>query len=111
MGKHKDGYEDILEERRHTSDFAFAFRSQPNVPRYKYNKERDPNQIKQHVLHSDRVQYRIEMVCESIMCVPSHRVQYCNIDLHVDVVLVFCFAKICDMNLDPSKIHAHFAAK
>ena len=63
MGKHKDGFEDILEERRQTSDLAYIFRSQTHVPHYKYNKDRDPKQIKQHVLESDRVRYRIEMVC------------------------------------------------
>ena len=65
MGRHKDSFEDILEDRRRTSDFAYAFRSQPNIPQYKYNNKRTPKEIRKHVLESDRVQYRIEMVSAS----------------------------------------------
>lgn len=60
--KHKDVYEDILEERRHSSDFVFCSRTR-EIPKFRLNKPRTPQQIKDHVLKSDRVQYAVEQVC------------------------------------------------
>lgn len=61
--KHKDIFEDILDERRHFSDFRYVTRSR-DVPRFHLNKRRTPQQIKDHVLKSDRVQYAVEQVCQ-----------------------------------------------
>ena len=63
MAHYKDGgYEDVLEERRHTSDLKYAMKTRPDVPRYKYCKPRTPTQLKEQVLHSDRLRYTIEKV-------------------------------------------------
>ena len=59
--KQKDFFEDILEDRRHTSDIKWAMRTR-DVTRYKYNKPRKPAEIKDHVLKSDRVKYAAEQV-------------------------------------------------
>lgn len=61
--KQKDFFEDILEDRRHTSDIKWAMRTR-DVPLYKYNKPRSPVQINEHVLKSDRVKYAVEKVSE-----------------------------------------------
>ncbi|PVD26429.1 hypothetical protein C0Q70_14106 [Pomacea canaliculata] len=61
--RHKDVFEDILEERRTSSDLRFAARAR-DVPRFRLNKERPPHKIKEDVLKSDRVQYAIEQVCQ-----------------------------------------------
>ncbi|XP_013398318.1 dihydroxyacetone phosphate acyltransferase-like isoform X1 [Lingula anatina] len=57
----KDGYEDILEDRRGNSDLRFAIRSR-EVPAYKYNHPRTSAQIKEYVRKSDRVTFTIEQV-------------------------------------------------
>ncbi len=63
MTHYKDGgYEDILEEHRHTSDLKYAMKSRSEVPRYKYTKSRTPSEIKEHVLTSDRLKYTIDKV-------------------------------------------------
>jgi len=62
LAPYKDGYTDILEERRHTSDFTFMTRSREDVPQYKYRVLRSPEEIRQHVLTSDRVKYTVERV-------------------------------------------------
>ena len=62
LARHKDGFEDILEERRHSSDFKYCIRPRIDVPSYKYCKPRTPDEIKEHVINSDRVKYRVEMV-------------------------------------------------
>ncbi|KAL5007949.1 hypothetical protein ScPMuIL_013530 [Solemya velum] len=61
--KHKDIFEDILEERRHTSDIRWVTRSR-EIPTYKYNKPRTSLEIKQNVRASDRVKYAVEEVCK-----------------------------------------------
>ena len=60
---YKDGFEDILDERRHSSDIKYCIRKRRDVPKYKYCIPREPDDIKRHVLSSDRVQYVIEKVC------------------------------------------------
>ena len=62
LARHKDGFEDILEERRHNSDFKYCIRTRTDIPSYKYCKPRTPEEIKEHVTNSDRVKYRVEMV-------------------------------------------------
>ena len=62
MAKHKDGFEDILEERRTNSDWKFSLKTKQCVPVYKYCRQRTPQKIKEDVLNSDRVRYRVEMV-------------------------------------------------
>lgn len=62
-GKQKDIFEDILEDRRHSSDAKWAWHTR-DVPLYKYSKARSPEEIKKHVIQSDRVKYAIEQVCE-----------------------------------------------
>ena len=62
LARHKDGFEDILEERRHTSDFKYCIRTRTDLPSYKYCQPRTPEEIKEHVINSDRVKYRVEMV-------------------------------------------------
>ena len=59
--KHKDVFEDILEDRRHSSDLRYSTRAR-DVPKFRLNKQRTPQQIKNHVLKSDRVQYAVEQV-------------------------------------------------
>lgn len=60
--RQKDIYEDILEDRRHSSDVVWSFRTREE-PKYKYNKPRTPDEIRKHVMHSDRVKYAVEKVC------------------------------------------------
>ena len=62
LAPYKDGYTDILDERRNTSDLTFMSRTRVDVPEYKYQATRSPEQIKQHVLTSDRVKYTVERV-------------------------------------------------
>ena len=62
LAPYKDGYTDILDERRHTSDLTFMSRARLNVPEYKYKEPRSAEEIKQHVLKSDRVKYTVERV-------------------------------------------------
>ena len=62
LAPYKDGYTDILDERRHTSDVTFISRTRVDVPEYKYRVPRSPEEIKQHVLKSDRVKYTVERV-------------------------------------------------
>ena len=62
LARHKDGFEDILEERSHTSDFKYCIRTRTDIPSYKYCQPRTPDEIKEHVMNSDRVKYRVEMV-------------------------------------------------
>lgn len=64
LAKYKDIYEDVLDERRHTSDIKFCLKNHENVPKFKYNNERTSPEIKDYVLKSDRVRYAIEMVCK-----------------------------------------------
>lgn len=61
--KHKDIFEDILEDRRHASDLRYCTRSR-DVPRFHLNKPRTPQQIKNDVLKSDRVQFAVEQMCQ-----------------------------------------------
>jgi len=62
LAAYKDGYTDILDERRHTSDVTFMSRTRVEVPGYKYQVSRSPEEIKQHVQSSDRVKYTVERV-------------------------------------------------
>ena len=66
LAPYKDGYTDILDERRHTSDLTFMSRARVEVPEYKYRVSRSPEEIRQHVLTSDRVKYTIERVSEAV---------------------------------------------
>ena len=59
--KHKDGYEDILDERRRNGDLRWLLKTR-DVPTYKYNHPRTPQQIREHVIQSDRVKYTVEQV-------------------------------------------------
>lgn len=60
LAPYKDGYEDILNERRQDWDFGFMTRTRKDVPVYKHHVPRGLSDIKQHVLGSDRVKYTIE---------------------------------------------------
>lgn len=62
----KDGlYRDILDERRDgASDLQYVLRTRIDVPSFKDYRARSPSLIKQHVLSSERVNYRIEKICE-----------------------------------------------
>ncbi|XP_074649512.1 dihydroxyacetone phosphate acyltransferase-like [Tubulanus polymorphus] len=60
--RHKDAYEDILDERRHSSDIRFVTRSHKNAPSFKYNIPRTPKQLIDHVLKSDRVSHVAEQI-------------------------------------------------
>ena len=62
MAQYKDGYEDIVEARRHFSDLKYSFKQRQDVPQYKYRKPRTPVELTQNVLNSDRVKYAIEKV-------------------------------------------------
>ena len=62
MARYKDKYEDILEDRRHKSDIKYSFKNRSGEPKYKYSIPRTPDDIKEHVLNSDRVKYRVEVV-------------------------------------------------
>ena len=59
--RHKDIFEDILEERKETSDLCYALKNR-DVPVFKLNKPRTPQQIKDQVMGSDRVKFAIEQV-------------------------------------------------
>lgn len=59
--RHKDIFEDILEDRRHTSDVRWSLRTR-DEPVYKNNKPRTINQIMEHVMRSDRVKFAVEQV-------------------------------------------------
>ncbi|ESO11661.1 hypothetical protein HELRODRAFT_71793, partial [Helobdella robusta] len=56
----KDGYRDILQERRGDLDLGFTFKSFHNVPTYKYHSPRNYSKLKTDVLSSDRLKYTIE---------------------------------------------------
>jgi len=45
-------------------------RTRQDVPAYKYHVPRTPDDIKQHVLNSDRVKYTVERVC-AFSCINS----------------------------------------
>ena len=62
MSVYKDGYSDILEPRRGTSDLKYVIKPRVDVPKYKYNHPRSASELKQHVLESDRVKYAVEQV-------------------------------------------------
>jgi len=62
MAHYKDGYTDILDERRHTSDLTFMTKPRDDITHYKYRVPRSPEEIRQHVLTSDRVKYTVERV-------------------------------------------------
>jgi len=62
LASYKDGYTDILDERRHSSDLAFITRTRVDVPEYKYHVQRTASDIKTHVMNSDRVKYTVERV-------------------------------------------------
>ena len=92
MAHYKDGgYEDVLEERRHTSDLKYAMKSRPDVPRYKYCKPRTPAEIKTQVLNSDRLRYTIEKVCAMF---PDDKMDHAVIQLATDLMLFVCCAHI-----------------
>ncbi|GAB1607511.1 glycerol-3-phosphate acyltransferase 1, mitochondrial-like [Argonauta hians] len=62
--RHKDMYEDVLDDRRSSSDFRWATRTREDVPTYSFCKTRSPADIKKDVLNSKRVQYVIERLSE-----------------------------------------------
>ena len=76
LARHKDGFEDILEERRHTSDFKYCIRTRTDIPSYKYCQPRTPEEIKEHVINSDRVKYRVEMVKYNTFKIIKYFVRY-----------------------------------
>ena len=57
----KDIYEDILEDRRYTSDIAWSMRSR-DLPVYHDYTPRNAKQLREHVMSSDRVKYAVEQV-------------------------------------------------
>ena len=66
MTAYKDGYEDILDDRRDKSDLKYAMKARHDVPKYKYTHTRSATQLKDDVLCSDRVKYTIEKVRETM---------------------------------------------
>ena len=62
MTAYKDGYEDILDDRRDKSDLGYAMKTRTNIPKYKYTHPRSASKLKDDVLNSDRVRYTIEKV-------------------------------------------------
>ena len=76
QAKHKDHYEDIIEERRSTSDLKYVLRTRMDLPVFKDRKPRTPTEIKADVLNSDRVKYRVEKV--NILCIRYDLVQIWN---------------------------------
>lgn len=62
--RHKDMYEDILDDRRSSSDLRWSTRTREDVPTYRYNTPRAPVDIKKHVLKSKRVQYVLEKLSQ-----------------------------------------------
>lgn len=61
--KQKDDYVDLLDDRRTSSDFRYSTRTR-DIPKYKYNKERSLQALRQDVISSDRVKYAVEQVCQ-----------------------------------------------
>ncbi|XP_078505210.1 dihydroxyacetone phosphate acyltransferase isoform X1 [Lissotriton helveticus] len=61
MSKKKDDFEDILEERRESSDFRYAMKCYTPVL-YKGLSPCKPSAIKTLVLHSEQVQYAIKQI-------------------------------------------------
>ena len=59
--RQKDMFEDILEDRRHSSDLRYSLKTR-DVTMFKLNKPRAPMQIKEHVMKSDRVNFAIDQV-------------------------------------------------
>lgn len=62
MTAYKDGYKDILDERREKNDLKYALKSRTDVPQYKYVEQRSTTKLKNDVLNSDRIKYVIEKV-------------------------------------------------
>ncbi|CAI9730249.1 dihydroxyacetone phosphate acyltransferase-like [Octopus vulgaris] len=62
--RHKDMYEDILDDRRSSSDFRWATRTREDIPVYCFNKSRSSADIKKDVLKSKRVQYILEKLSQ-----------------------------------------------
>lgn len=62
MTAYKDGYEDILNDRRDKSDFGYAMKARTDVPQYKYTHPRSATKLKEDVISSDRVRHTIEKV-------------------------------------------------
>lgn len=59
----KDGYIDMLSERRKPfNDLSWVLKK-IDTPQYKYKHERDYEQLNRDVLNSDRVQNIVEKVC------------------------------------------------
>ena len=59
--RQKDMFEDILEDRRISSDLRYSLKTR-DVTTFKLNKPRGPAQIKEHVMQSDRVNFAIDQV-------------------------------------------------
>ncbi|XP_014788103.2 dihydroxyacetone phosphate acyltransferase-like [Octopus bimaculoides] len=57
-------YEDILDDRRSSSDFRWATRTREDIPVYCFNKPRSSADIKKDVLKSKRVQYILEKLSQ-----------------------------------------------
>lgn len=64
MARFKEMYEDIMEERRHTSDLKYSLKQRKDVPQYKHCHPRSSSDIKKHVLKSERVRYVVEKISE-----------------------------------------------
>ncbi|XP_078069482.1 dihydroxyacetone phosphate acyltransferase isoform X2 [Mustelus asterias] len=73
----RDGFEDLMEERRHSSDLRYAMRCYTPVV-YKDLVPRTPSALRSIVLKSDQVQYVIKQLHQAIqeypvVLLPSHR--------------------------------------
>ena len=66
MTAYKDGYEDILNDRRDKSDVGYAMKTRTDVPQYKYTHPRSATKLKEDVISSDRVRYTIEKVNKNL---------------------------------------------
>ncbi|XP_041353504.1 dihydroxyacetone phosphate acyltransferase-like isoform X2 [Gigantopelta aegis] len=60
--KQKDIFTDCLDDRRHSSDLKWSFRPIDTATSFKQVTPRTPEEIKQHVMNSDRVKYTVEQV-------------------------------------------------
>lgn len=87
-GKQKDIFEDILEDRRHSSDAKWAWHTR-DVPLYKYTKPRSPEEIKKHVMQSDRVKYAMEQVSENNIS-SQNNISFIHDDKSFHVFELFC---------------------
>lgn len=103
-GKQKDIFEDILEDRRHSSDAKWAWHTR-DVPLYKYTKPRSPEEIKKHVMQSDRVKYAMEQVSENNRSIQNKIINFISF-IHDDKSFLYlsCFVSCLKVQI-PIKIN------